>query len=768
MKKSQTLQKALSLLTTALLIFAYVTPVLATTNPDVAQAETESIVLDEAVAENSEEVAPIEPVELQEPIPSSVPDIVEEPVPLIVDSSSQTEINTTEEILETTVESTEIVETTTETTTTSDSSSSLSEETENATESSSSTFENADTSTSQSTEESSNNTVDTSETDSSSTSNSSTESSEIESSSSQDSSTISSEQTIDSSVPNSESSSESSQVLEEDSSQSSNEEGQKEPSKETQSEHLGHTLPQGAFPSVGTVLDAQLASQNFIESNLNGFELPMLKSYQHKQEAAIVYAALSHLNKPYDAAGKGPESFNNLNFPRYLYHELFSVDLSESFDNLIQFGAKTEVNKGRPGDLLVWEKEQRVAIYLGQNKFIMADDTLTKEQARNKELLPEIETEDQEVMPGVRIFTLHLDALEEELPEEQDLLTRYDFIRTPDFSVNRPSNWQLNSYGQKQLDLYPVTFDFQENPQTTAFIESIGEYARDLGLKYDVFASVLIAQGILESGSGSSGLSRAPYYNVFGIKGSLGRASVQLPTMEDNGKGELYGINAAFRIYPSYEESLEDYVSLIRSGISGNKNFYRQAWRSEAQNYLKATRELTGKYATDTHYNNKLNSIIAAYNLTRFDKPRATLSNEMMSFNQIPAVYREKIRFPEYNGQNYNTSGSYGSDQCTWYVFNRVKQLGGSVGDFMGNGADWRDTGDREGYVTSDVPRVGYVISFKQGVAGYHPLFGHVAFVEAVSDDGILISEGDASYINYRVIPNEIALSSGVGYVAPK
>src|SRR5699024_6210173 len=119
----------------------------------------------------------------------------------------------------------------------------------------------------------------------------------------------------------------------------------------------------------------------------------------------------------------------------------FSVELSESFDELIQFGAKTEVNKVRPGDLLVWEKEQKVAIYLGQNKFIMADDTLSKEQARNKELLPEIKTENQEAIPGVRIFTLHLDALEEELPEEQDLLTRYDFIRTPDFSVNRPSNW---------------------------------------------------------------------------------------------------------------------------------------------------------------------------------------------------------------------------------------------------------------------------------------------------------------------------------------
>jgi surface antigen len=86
----------------------------------------------------------------------------------------------------------------------------------------------------------------------------------------------------------------------------------------------------------------------------------------------------------------------------------------------------------------------------------------------------------------------------------------------------------------------------------------------------------------------------------------------------------------------------------------------------------------------------------------------------------------------------------------------------------MGNGADWGTTGQRTGYKVSSTPKAGDVISFKQGVAGYHPLYGHVAFVEAVGEDSILISEGDISYLNYRIIPNEIALSSGVSYITPK
>ena len=42
---------------------------------------------------------------------------------------------------------------------------------------------------------------------------------------------------------------------------------------------------------------------------------------------------------------------------------------------------------------------------------------------------------------------------------------------------------------------------------TEAFISQIGESARQLGQENDLYASVMIAQAILESGSGQSGLS---------------------------------------------------------------------------------------------------------------------------------------------------------------------------------------------------------------------------------------------------------------------
>ncbi len=52
-----------------------------------------------------------------------------------------------------------------------------------------------------------------------------------------------------------------------------------------------------------------------------------------------------------------------------------------------------------------------------------------------------------------------------------------------------------------------------------------------------------------------------------------------------------------FAINGGYNDSLQDYVQLLRQGIDGNQDFYKTAWRSEAKNYLQATRFLTGKYA---------------------------------------------------------------------------------------------------------------------------------------------------------------------------
>ena len=56
---------------------------------------------------------------------------------------------------------------------------------------------------------------------------------------------------------------------------------------------------------------------------------------------------------------------------------------------------------------------------------------------------------------------------------------------------------------------------------TADFIASIGETARQIGQDRNLYASVMIAQAVLESSSGQSALSQSPYYNFLWYQGEL-------------------------------------------------------------------------------------------------------------------------------------------------------------------------------------------------------------------------------------------------------
>lgn len=140
----------------------------------------------------------------------------------------------------------------------------------------------------------------------------------------------------------------------------------------------------------------------------------------------------------------------------------------------------------------------------------------------------------------------------------------------------------------------------------------------------DVYTSVMIAQAALESAWGTSGLSAEPNHNLFGVKGSYNGQSVNMYTLEDSGAQHYYGIYDNFRKYPSYKESMDDYVAKISKGIQGSPYFYSGAWKSRTNSYKDATRYLTGRYATDSAYYAKLNRIIEQYGLTKYDTGTAT------------------------------------------------------------------------------------------------------------------------------------------------
>lgn len=181
---------------------------------------------------------------------------------------------------------------------------------------------------------------------------------------------------------------------------------------------------------------------------------------------------------------------------------------------------------------------------------------------------------------------------------------------------------------EQELDLFMPTEEvvvqssiihFEKSETVESFINKISKEAREVGQKYDIYASVMIAQAILESGSGSSSLSQEPNYNLFGIKGTHNGQTVSMATQEDFGNGLLYTTQANFKVYESFEDSMTDYALLLKEGLVSNPLFYEGAWKSTTSSYREATAYLQGRYATDTQYAEKLNGLIATYELTAFD-----------------------------------------------------------------------------------------------------------------------------------------------------
>jgi flagellum-specific peptidoglycan hydrolase FlgJ len=338
------------------------------------------------------------------------------------------------------------------------------------------------------------------------------------------------------------------------------------------------------------------------------------------------------------------------------------------------------------------------------------------------------------------------------------------YLAPNDFTVTNGKLSQEAAVTPNTLPTTPIVV--VKNGTTELFIHQIGETAREIGQEHGLYASVMLAQAILETGSGGSQLSQAPYFNLFGIKGEYEGQSVIMPTSEDDGHGNMYTIDAAFRQYPGYKESLTDYAKLLKEGTKENTTIYQKAWKENALSYKAATQALTGVYATDTKYDQKLNALIETYNLTQYDLPKALDSSAAV----IIAATHPDSDFKAYSGESYSGAEHYAAGNCTQYAYNRIVQLGGHIDVNMGNGMDWAANGKARGYEVSNTPKAGTAVSFQPGEASSDPTYGHVAFVEHVYEDqSILISEMNVAgegIVSFRKLEPQVATS--LSYIVPK
>ncbi|ATN01728.1 amidase domain-containing protein [Staphylococcus capitis] len=347
-----------------------------------------------------------------------------------------------------------------------------------------------------------------------------------------------------------------------------------------------------------------------------------------------------------------------------------------------------------------------------------------------------------------------------QLPTEDELKHKSKPVQSFENDIKK-SNTRSTSLFQQvpQIEDGKVSndnFNVVDSQDTREFIKSIAKDAHKIGQKEKIYASVMMAQAILESDSGKSSLAQSPNYNLFGVKGSYNGESVNFNTLEAGSDNQMFSINAGFRKYPNLKSSLQDYADLIKNGIEGNPTIYKPTWKSEALTYKEATSHLSHSYATDPNYAEKLNSIIKHYNLTAFDKKRMPNLKKYTQSIGTETSGSDFKPFVEASG-----SSPYPQGQCTWYVYQRMQQYDSSISGDLGDAHNWNNHAEREGYTVTHSPKNHTAVVFEAGQLGADTQYGHVGFVEKVNDDGsIVISESNVKglgVISYRTIDAEDA-----------
>ena len=188
---------------------------------------------------------------------------------------------------------------------------------------------------------------------------------------------------------------------------------------------------------------------------------------------------------------------------------------------------------------------------------------------------------------------------------------------------NEPQQEEVNT-----SEITPDTPEVYAN-STEEYVAIYSDIAQDEMRKYGIPASITLAQGILESGSGKGRLS-VEANNHFGIK------------CHDWNGAKIYHDDDAsqecFRKYNNSKYSFRDHSLFLtgRKRYSGLFDYEQDDYESWAKGLR------TAGYATDRKYPNKLISLIERYQLHRFDAEvlgKTTDNNDKHSVEKGDTLY---------------------------------------------------------------------------------------------------------------------------------
>ena len=178
-----------------------------------------------------------------------------------------------------------------------------------------------------------------------------------------------------------------------------------------------------------------------------------------------------------------------------------------------------------------------------------------------------------------------------------------------------------------------------KDPVTLKYIEQYAPLAKEQERIYKIPACITLAQGILESASGTSRLA-VEANNHFGIK------------CHNNWEGERFykdddQKNDCFRVYSSVEESFKDHSVFLK------KKRYADLFELDINDYKGWAKGLkTAGYATNPKYPELLIELIERYELANLDNIEPLLANQEPQTSNNEIVKQDKTS-SEQNGVSF-------------------------------------------------------------------------------------------------------------------
>ncbi|HVV55740.1 MAG TPA: glucosaminidase domain-containing protein [Mucilaginibacter sp.] len=168
-------------------------------------------------------------------------------------------------------------------------------------------------------------------------------------------------------------------------------------------------------------------------------------------------------------------------------------------------------------------------------------------------------------------------------------------------------------------------------------LEYIAKY-KDIAIQemnlYGIPASITLAQGLFESGSGNSELARIAN-NHFGIKSNSEWTGKVYYKDDDNH-------NDAFRVYDTPEESFRDHSEFLK------RPRYAKLFELDKNDYVGWANGLKDAgYATNPNYPQLLINIIRKYNLDQYDQPETNAQKENRENRVMTQISDNAITAPK-------------------------------------------------------------------------------------------------------------------------